>query len=370
MERAGLSRPWTTPLPRWMMTVATLPYALFDDPAVMAAEESRIFGRSWSAVAFAADLAEPGQTFTARIGRVPVVLARGADGVLRGFVNVCRHRGHPVAEGGGARRLFLCRYHGWSYGLDGCLLRAPEAEQAKGFDRGTLGLAPVSVAEWRGIVFAHPDPQAAPLVNANPALEVFGPDAAFDLGAHKPFRSASFDIPANWKLVLDNTVECYHCPSIHPATLNRLYETGGFGGAVWSGAVRHSRAEMAGGRGRHDCIVLFPGSYLAADSVLGILGRIEPEGPGRTRLSFRFAATPGADPALAAEFAAIWCETLAEDVAILTEQARGIASGAVAAGVLVPGPENCLIHLRDLVQHMLGDGASPIPAHKSEPPCN
>jgi choline monooxygenase len=342
-----------------MMTVSTLPYALLEDPAVMAAEELRIFGRSWSALAFAADLAEPGQTLTARLGRVPVVLARGADGVLRGFVNVCRHRGHPVAEGDGARRLLLCRYHGWSYGLDGCLLRAPATEQIEGFDRGALGLAPVAVAEWRGVIFAHPDPNAPPLADANPALEVFGADAAFDLGAHHPFRTQSFDIPANWKLVLDNAVECYHCPTIHSASLNRLYETSGFGGAVWSGAVRHSRAEMTKGRGRHDCIVLFPGSYLAADSVLGILGRIEPDGPSRTRLTFRFAATPGADPALAAEFAGLWCETLAEDVTILTEQARGIASGAIAAGVLVPGPENCLIHLRDLVQHMLDDAAAP-----------
>ena len=96
-------------------------------------------------------------------GETPVVLVRGRDGELRGFVNVCRHRGFVLCEGDGQRETIQCPYHAWTYDLDGSLRTAPRAEREPGFDKDGLGLHPVSVAEWGPFVFVNPDPEAGSL---------------------------------------------------------------------------------------------------------------------------------------------------------------------------------------------------------------
>jgi len=327
----------------------TFPYEGLTDSMLFAFERSTFFGRAWQALAFEAELAEPGQRVTAMLGEVPVVVARGRDGELRGFVNLCRHRGYPVAEEDGTGPLLLCRYHGWSYGLDGCLLRAPEAEGQPGFDRAAHGLLPISVSAWRGVVFANTDPDAPLLEEAHPGLTSFGTECGFNLSTYRPFRSLRLMMPGNWKLLTDNVVECYHCASMHARTLTSLYKTGDFAGARWEGQVRHSASVVAGGRGRHDCMQIIPGTFLTADVVIGIVGRFVPRSPTETELHFRFAAAPAADPEEAVRFADVWAATLEEDRTILERQSVGLASGRLAAGVLVSGPETCLARARDVV---------------------
>ena len=144
----------------------TLPYEWYTDPAVLRLEQQRLFARSWQYAARLDQVAEPGQVTTAWAGTLPVVLARARDGELRGFVNVCRHRGHVLCEGDSSRETIQCPYHAWTYALDGSLRSAPRADREPGFDRDALGLVPVSVDAWGPFVFVNPDPEPEPLTDA------------------------------------------------------------------------------------------------------------------------------------------------------------------------------------------------------------
>ena len=143
----------------------TLPYEWYCDPAVMRLEQERIFARSWQYAARLDQVAEPGQLTTAYAGTLPVVLARARDGELRGFVNVCRHRGNLLCDGDARRETIQCAYHAWTYDLDGALRHAPRADREPGFDASSLGLVPVAVDTWGPFVFVNPDTEAEPLAH-------------------------------------------------------------------------------------------------------------------------------------------------------------------------------------------------------------
>jgi phenylpropionate dioxygenase-like ring-hydroxylating dioxygenase large terminal subunit len=121
----------------------TLPWSWYRDPDVLRREHERIFLRSWQYVGHVGRAAEPGSYFTGTLGLAPVVVTRARDGELRAFLNVCRHRGFVVAEGAGRRETLQCRYHAWTYELDGRLRAAPRSEREPGFDMDELSLAPL-----------------------------------------------------------------------------------------------------------------------------------------------------------------------------------------------------------------------------------
>ena len=194
------------------------PARFYTDPAVSAREIERIFARTWQVVGHREQLAKPGDFFTTELLGEPLLLVRGAQGELRGFYNVCRHRAGPPAEGCGSRKLFRCGYHGWTYGLDGALISAPEFEGQPGFDRKEFTLAPVRAEEWSNLIFVNLDPGAEPLSRAwgsfRNRLNVLV------LTGMKLFERRTYDMKCNWKTYVDNYLEGYHLPSVHPG-LNR-----------------------------------------------------------------------------------------------------------------------------------------------------
>ena len=197
-------------------TGLTLPAAWYSDPAVLRLEQERIFKRAWQYAGTAADVAEPGQFFACRVGDVTVVVLRDRDLELRAFINVCRHRGHEIAKGCGRRETLQCPYHAWTYGLDGSLRSAPRSDREPGFDLADWALLPVLADTWGPLVFVNPD------VGAEPLAAVLGdlPRVAAERGLDPDtleFRGRSREllIEANWKLVVENYLECYHCPVAH-----------------------------------------------------------------------------------------------------------------------------------------------------------
>jgi len=201
----------------------TLPASWYTDPAILRLEQERIFRRSWQYVARADQVAEPRSYVAARAGDVPVVVLRDDEGKLRGFVNVCRHRGHEVVSGAGSRAVLQCPYHAWTYGLDGLLRTAPRADREPGFSTDGLGLLPVAVDTWGPWVFANPDPEAAPLAEHLGELPGLVAGAGLDLGTLRFRERAEWTVEANWKIVADNYLEGYHVPIAHPG-LMRLYD--------------------------------------------------------------------------------------------------------------------------------------------------
>jgi len=196
----------------------TLPARFYVDPGVFEQEKARIFARSWQAVGHCHQVAAPGDYFTVELAGEPLLVVRGADGRLRGFYNVCRHRAGPPAEGCGNRKLFRCGYHGWTYGLDGKLISATEVDGVHNFHPEDFALAPVRTEEWYNLIFVNLDPEAGPLVNT--LGELPRQAARFEFARMKLFERRTYEMKCNWKTYVDNYLEGYHLPTVHPG-LNR-----------------------------------------------------------------------------------------------------------------------------------------------------
>ncbi|HEY7016957.1 MAG TPA: aromatic ring-hydroxylating dioxygenase subunit alpha [Gaiellaceae bacterium] len=204
------------PIPRPLEDGWTLPASWYSEAAVLELERERIFASSWQYAGPAELVAEPGSFFASQAGHVPVVLTRARDGELRGFVNVCRHRGHIVAEGAACRATLQCPYHAWTYELDGRLRRAPRSEREPGFDASALSLLSVSVSPWGPFLFVNPDTEAGPLEDALGGLPEIVERSGVDLDGVRFHSHVPWEQEVNWKVALENYLECYHCPTAHP----------------------------------------------------------------------------------------------------------------------------------------------------------
>lgn len=211
--------------PAGVERASTLESKYYVDASVLPLERERIFYRTWQCVGYGEQVAAAGQYFTFDLAGEPLLVARGGDGVLRGFYNVCRHRAGPPAEGCGTRKLFRCGYHGWTYSLEGRLLNAPEMEGVEDFAHEQFGLTPIHVAEWSGLVFANLSEQPEPLLSA--LGELPQQTAKFRLDQMRFYRRHDYVMECNWKTYIDNYMEGYHLPSVHPS-LNRELDYGAY----------------------------------------------------------------------------------------------------------------------------------------------
>jgi choline monooxygenase len=195
---------------------------LYLDPEVLGLEDERIFSRTWQFAGHVAQLPQPGTYLTANAGTQPVLVLRDDEGELRAFRNVCRHRGSRLLSGAGeCKKAIRCRYHGWTYRMDGELIGVPEGRQIPGLDKSALGLFPARVEVMSGLVFVNLDVHATPLAEQVAGL----PErlAPYGLERLRPIVEKPSSQPANWKIVVDNYLEGYHVPIAHPG-LMRLFD--------------------------------------------------------------------------------------------------------------------------------------------------
>lgn len=174
-----------------------------------------IIARSWQWVCHVEKLREPGSYVATEIAGQPVAIVRDREGVLRAFYNVCKHRAHELLSGEGTTTRIMCPYHAWVYRLDGRLVRAPETEHLEDFAPQEICLDQVQVEEFAGFIFVNLDPAAAPLREQSGNLETEIRHWAPDIDQLTFGRRLSYDIKSNWKNVVDNFLECYHCPTAH-----------------------------------------------------------------------------------------------------------------------------------------------------------
>ena len=188
------------------------PWSWYSDREVWELEHERIFACSWQYVGHAAMVEQPGDFFTTRAGRIPIVVAHAEDGETRAFVNVCRHRGSTIAEGAGNRKTLQCPYHAWTYGLDGRLRAAPRAD----FDLRDVSLVEVRLERWGPFLFVNADDDAAPLEEILEDVPAQLADLGLDVEALAFHHRSEWTVAANWKVVAENFLECYHCAVAHP----------------------------------------------------------------------------------------------------------------------------------------------------------
>ncbi|WIX76423.1 aromatic ring-hydroxylating dioxygenase subunit alpha [Amycolatopsis carbonis] len=219
----------TTDLPQSLLP--TLSGRHYTDPGVFAREQERIFETDWFCAVRTADLPTAGTFETVQIGRESVLVARGRDGKVNAFLNVCRHRGARLCteKSGQVKRAIQCVYHAWTYGLDGKLIAAPNLTGMPDVDRTEYGLTKLAVREWLGyawVCLAEEPPSFEATVMADVSDRLGGPGEieAYGLDGLALGRRIEYDVKANWKQIIENFMECYHCATIHPELTEVLPE--------------------------------------------------------------------------------------------------------------------------------------------------
>lgn len=343
-----MSQAWLAP--QSAETARALPACCYVDPAFEAHDRGAVLAPSWQLVAHVSRLAERGDHVVADVAGVPVIVLHDGSGI-RAFHNVCRHRAGPLAhcDGRGLRAL-RCRYHGWTYRFDGALASAPEMETAVDFAVDSVRLPEVAIEVREGLVYAA-------LGAAPPIDEVLAGIAArlapTDLSSYRHARRASYDIACNWKAYVDNYLEGYHLPHVHPA-LNRALDYRSYDTelAAWHSLQSSPLETDAALYGEGEALYYF----VYPNTMLNILpgrlqtNRVLPLGPARCRVEFDYYYAPGRDPAAVARDADFSDEVQHEDVAICEAVQRGLLSGSYHAGRLNPKRERGVLHFHELLR--------------------
>ncbi len=179
------------------------------------ADQQRIIARSWQWLCHGEQLRAPGSYVTAQVAGMPIAVVRDTSRELRAFYNVCKHRAHELLKGTGTTRSIVCPYHAWTYDLGGQLTSARHTKHLTDFDTDAICLDQVLVEEFGGFVYVNLDPNARPLaeVSGDLGAEIaqWAPDVAQLTFAHR----LTYEIRSNWKNVVDNFLECYHCHVAH-----------------------------------------------------------------------------------------------------------------------------------------------------------
>jgi choline monooxygenase len=311
-----------------------------------------VFARSWQLVAHASQLNRVGDHVVAEIAGVPLVIVRGDDGELRALHNVCRHRAGPLATcaGRGAKRL-RCHYHGWTYALDGQLLSAPEMSEAKDFDATAIRLPQAQIALWQGFVLVALEqvPAIADVLEGIDARIGADAFAGYSLQQH-----IAYDIACNWKAYVDNYLEGYHVPHIHPE-LNRMLDYRSYVTelARWH-SLQWSPLESASdlyGNGEALYYWIWPNTMLNILPGRLQTNRVLPLAPDRCRVEFDFYYPDDAAGAERRERDLAFSDIVQkEDVDICERVQRGLASGSYVAGRLNPRRESGVHHFHELLR--------------------
>jgi Rieske 2Fe-2S family protein len=336
-----------------------LPRSSYLDHAVLDWERHHIFD-GWICLGRSSEIAAPGSLRAYSVGEYGVLLSRDTSGALHAFENACRHRGHELLPCGGSAepRAIVCPYHAWTYNFDGSLIGATGFKKAPGFDKAAFGLKSVPLREWHGWVFvdrsgAGPDFQS----HIGELEEIVAP---YEAGSLVTAVTHEYDVAANWKVIIENYQECYHCSMIHPelcqvsppdsgeniendgdwvggwmelrAGADTMSLDGRSGGAVMGRLDEHERRTVM-------YIAVLPNLLLSLHPDYVMSHLLTPLSPDLTRIqcSWAFpaatAATADFDPAYAVDF---WDLTNRQDWAACESVQRGMKTPGFEPGPLAP----------------------------------
>ena len=347
-------------------TAATIPARLYNDPVYLELEQERIFGRTWQLAGRADQLAHSGSYAVVDVAGESVVLVRDGDD-LRGYHNICLHRAGPVATGCGTRQTLQCRYHGWTYNLKGELLRAPDMEGSAGFRPNEMRLLPVQVTAWGPLVFCNLDPKAPPLAHF---LEDMPARAARFLAAEMQWvQRKEWTVECNWKVYVDNYLEGYHLPMVHPGLHKEVdfdqYRVEPH--RYWSLQHAPLRPVQGSGEGRRyrpagpgddaQYYWLFPNAMLNVYQGQLQTNLVLPMGHERTRVVFEwYSVTPPAEVAADPQWTKLVAfsdEIQEEDIAICEAVQRNLRSRVYERGRYSVKRENGVHHFHALLHEFL-----------------
>ncbi len=325
------------------------------DPGVHQRERSAIFAREWACVGDTAQFAAPGDYIATLVAGYPLVIVNDG-GTLRALHNVCRHRGGPLVwDGAGSCKGFVCRYHGWSYALDGSLQSARDFG-ADDLPADDLSLRPARVETWRGLVFVNLDPVAAPV---HDWLGGFADECAgYPLESFRVTHRSSHDLAANWKVYAENYQEGYHIPLVHPG-LNRQIDARRYEVDVRDGYCVHRAPARDGSVTAGVWLWRFPGLALNVYPNGMCVETYAPAGPTSTRVDYAFYFSEGTSAAEADAAVTSSTAILDEDRVICEAVQRNMESGSYTGGLLSPRHEGGVAYLQSRVLRALAEHGAP-----------
>jgi carnitine monooxygenase subunit len=345
----------------------TLPYAWYTDPEVLRREQERIFRSAWQYAGHIGELPEPGTYTTTRAGRTPVVVTRARDGELRAFLNVCRHRGFPVADGAGRRETIQCPYHAWTYDLDGSLRSAPRSEEIADFPRSELGLCRIAVDTWGPFLFVNTQRDPEPLAEALGSMPAQVAELGLDVEELVFYSRWEAELDANWKIVCENFLECYHCQVAHPQLAEMLDTSAEAYALSVDGRLSSQRGATRAGGGttmhldgelpRSQFHFLWPnlGVNIFPGKPNISIGPMVPLSPGRTYRFLDYFFGPAVDQTWIDELMAFDDQVGREDRALVEGVQRGLAGGGLEHGYLMGRSEQLIGHFQELTRAALAD---------------
>lgn len=279
--------------------------------------------------------------------------------MLRAFLNVCRHRGFPVADGSGTRETIQCPYHAWTYGLDGSLRAAPRSDEEPQFPRDELGLCAIAVDTWGPFVFANTNRDCEPLTEALGSMPAQVDELGLDVDSLVHYTRWEAELDANWKVVCENFLECYHCQVAHPG-LSEVIDTSAEAYALEvDGRLSSQRAPtkiaIEGELPRSQFHFLWPnlGVNIFPGRPNISIGPMLPLEPGRTYRFLDYFFGPDVEQAWIDELMEFDDQVGREDKGLVEGVQRGMAAGGVEHGYLMSRSEQLIGHFQSLTRAAL-----------------
>ncbi|HEY3912186.1 MAG TPA: aromatic ring-hydroxylating dioxygenase subunit alpha [Stellaceae bacterium] len=348
----------------------SLPADWYTGRSIAEAERTHVFRKGWNYLGPASELRNLGDYVTGYAGGVPVLAIRNQHG-LSGFVNVCRHRRHEVMRGRGNVKLMQCGYHAWSYDFAGCLAAAPRSASEPNFRRADFPLLPLRAELLGPFVFVNLDDDA-PGVQAcfGPVLDTIA-ESGIDLQTLELHSREEWRSQSNWKTMLENFLECYHCPVAHPgfsAAIDVRPANYHLAASGWfSSQLGEARSTALAGRSRVGLYdlrgavtqsqyhLLWPNTTISINPGFPNLA-IDvwiPDGPNATKGFSEQYFAPGVSEEFARDLIAFNKQVGAEDDALTASVQRGLLAGLPERGRLLTGSEQLVIHFQKLVASAL-----------------
>ena len=341
---------------------ATLSSADYASPEVFEAERERIWWGDWVCIGRSAEIGEPGEYIVRDLAGESIFVVRNRQGAVRGFYNVCSHRGTKFlddCEGTGkVKKAFKCPYHAWSFDLDGKLIASPNVHEDDAFERSDYPLYDFAVDEYAGFLFVNlTTGTPRPLLDAlREGAETITAYERYRMGDLRPGARIVYEVAANWKIVIENYNECLHCPQIHPELVSVIPlfrfgevwddESTDGGNRMIDAATNFSLTGKSSlpqfpGLDPHDYHMYY-GTFefpnlmvnLHPDSMMTYIAM--PKGPDHTTIISEFffrpetIADPAFDPSPVVEF---WDLISRQDWAVVERAQTGVSSRAFKRGV-------------------------------------
>jgi len=339
----------------------TLPAFMYLSKNVFNKEQASILKNSWQYVGHSTQLAKPGDHLVTEIFKVPVIVLKNKQHEINAFVNVCRHRGGPLAYENGHSKMLVCKYHGWTYDLEGKLVAAPEMQSTPNFDICTVHLPKVKLQIWQEMIFVnvgHSELSPLDELLADIAENI----TPIDLSTMQFSHRDTYPLKCNWKVYMDNYLEGYHLPMVHPE-LNKLLDYRSYQTTLhpWY-SYQFSPLEVVDnpsnfyGEGKAHYYCIFPNMMLNILPGRLQANRVVPVGLNETIVYFDYFYSDldsDATKALIEQDLKLSETIQQEDIQICEVVQKGLQSGTYDQGQFCIKREHGVLHFQELVRKLL-----------------